>query len=216
MFGDEDGVGDRVQPAAEVAIPVDGGRFGEPAAGKLLLEPVIGVLGGQAVSEPLGVAGEVLEAAARDDVVDEKRGQLDPGVVVAFPVGVGDGFDVIEADDAVGQRVGERGELGHEPGQAGHAGRGALPEATVVLEPADRAGVTLAAVLAPTRERPHRRQQRRVGLVAGPAERFDALAHHHRRQVPPRDLGRQSTGVAEVVDLSGHGPSPYGQEADIG
>ena len=135
VFGGEDGVGDRVQPAPEVAIPVDGGRLGEPTAGKLLLEPVIGVLGGQAVSEPLGVAGEVLEAAARDDVVDEKWGQLDPGVVVAFPVGVGDGLDVIEADDArrparrrargACPRTGTGGPRGTRCASGGHSGTGA-------------------------------------------------------------------------------------------
>lgn len=208
VLGGEDGVGDGVEPAPEVTEPVDGGGLGEAAPGDLFFEPVVGVVGGQLVGEALGVTGQVLEPPAGGYVVDQERRQLQPGVVVALPVGVGDDLDVVEADHPVGQPGGHRGEMVDEAGEAGDPHRGALPQPAVVLQPTHHTGVALAPVLTPAREGPHRAQQRGVGLVAGPAEALDALAHDHRRQVPPGHLRRDPGTVAEVVDLDGHGPSP--------
>ena len=79
VFGAEDGVGDRVQPPLEVAVAVDAGGFGEPAALDLFGEPVIGIGGVQGVGEALDGAGDIGEPGL-PGIVDQQRQGFGPRV----------------------------------------------------------------------------------------------------------------------------------------
>ena len=66
-------------------------------------------------------------------------------------------------------------------------------------------------MLTPSRERPHRHEQRRVFPVAGPGHGLDGLTHRDGGLVAPRDLRHHLAGLFEIVDFSEHGPSFTGR-----
>ncbi len=133
VFGAEDGVGDQVQPPLEVAVAVDAGGFGEPAALDLFGEPVIGIGGMQGVGEALDGASDIGEPGL-PGIVDQQRQGFGPRVGIAFAVQVREQVDMIEADPAVGQGGLQYGLVVQEPGQPGDAEREPRPDPGQIAE----------------------------------------------------------------------------------
>ncbi len=190
VFGGEDGIGDRIEPALEVPEAVHGDRLGEGPALDLFLEPVIGILGGELVSEALDGPGDILEPGL-GGVVHQQRVRLGPGLREAFPVGIGEQVEVVHADPPLDHRRLEHGLVVQEPGQPGDPQRLTLLQTTGVLQVGRHVHVPVHPVFAPGRERPHRQQQPGVGPVPGTVHRPRwprpprRRARHPRRPWPP-------------------------------
>jgi hypothetical protein len=126
-------------------------------------------------------------------------------------VQVSEELEVVEADPTLSHRLLQHRLVVQEPGQAGKAQGLTLLEMAGVLQPGRHVHVPIRAVFAPGRERPHRHQQGGILRVAGPAHGFDGLTDGHDRLVAPGDLRHHLAGLFEIVDFSGHVPSPHRQ-----